>query len=353
MSPSRAAGLARPDAAAGQARRRAGRPAGARPGRHRRRRLGRRCAATSSARSTTSWRSSRRSRSAQLQAAGGFRLLTTCPPARAGPSSAGRTGAVRVRARRTPSGTLVVQLAPIAGRLDAGASRRWTLDRRDATAGAAVHRRLGRRRRRLAGRSPVAGPDGTGVLFAASTSTTVDSTRSASWSLIEVVGGVVVAAAARACSATSLVRRSLRPLVEVEETAEDDRRRRPVPAGARARPAHRGRPAVARRSTRCSARSRPRSATREASEAEATRVRGADAPVRRRRQPRAAHAADVDPRLRRAVPAGRGARPGRHRPRDAPDRGRGHPDGPARRGPAAARPARPAAPARTCSRSTC
>ena len=37
--------------------------------------------------------------------------------------------------------------------------------------------------------------------------------------------------------------------------------------------------------------------------------RGAAAPLRRRRQPRAAHPADDDPRLRRAVPPGRGHRP--------------------------------------------
>ena len=49
--------------------------------------------------------------------------------------------------------------------------------------------------------------------------------------------------------------------------------------------------------------------------------RGAAAPVRRRRLARAAHAAAVDPRLRRAVPHRRRARARRPREGDAPDRG--------------------------------
>ena len=80
----------------------------------------------------------------------------------------------------------------------------------------------------------------------------------------------------------------------------------------------------------------------------AGRVRGAAAPVPGRRLPRAAHAADLDPGLRRAVPPGR--RPPARRPGQghAPHRGRGRAHGRAGRGPAAAGPPRrgPAAGAR-------
>src|ERR1035437_9197480 len=101
-------------------------------------------------------------------------------------------------------------------------------------------------------------------------------------------------------------------------------------------------------------------------------VRGADAAVHRRCQPRAAYAADRHPRFRRVLPAARRARPalgqvadsehGRggqvrcrscrardraHPGRPGPDHAAGgegsRPDGLARRGPAAAGPARPAA----------
>ncbi len=73
------------------------------------------------------------------------------------------------------------------------------------------------------------------------------------------------------------------------------------------------------------------------------RLRAAHAAVHRRRQPRAAHAAHVDPGLRRAAPAGCGDRSrGGLRPPD-PDRGRGRAHGTARRRPAAPGPARPAA----------
>ena len=65
-------------------------------------------------------------------------------------------------------------------------------------------------------------------------------------------------------------------------------------------------------STRCSATSRRPSHERRAH-------RGPAAPVRRRRLPRAAHAAHVDPRLRRAVPPRGAARPARRpRPGHAP-----------------------------------
>ena len=72
-------------------------------------------------------------------------------------------------------------------------------------------------------------------------------------------------------------------------------------------------------------------------------VRGPAAPLPVGRLARAAHAARLDPRLRRAVPDGRGARAGGGRAGDAADRGRGGPDGRAGRGPARARAARRAA----------
>ena len=81
-------------------------------------------------------------------------------------------------------------------------------------------------------------------------------------------------------------------------------------------------------------------ASSESSAEAGPHLRGPDAPVHHRRQPRAAHAADHDPRLRRAVPAGRGQR---RRDADEPHRERVPPDGSARRGPAAAGPARRAA----------
>ena len=62
--------------------------------------------------------------------------------------------------------------------------------------------------------------------------------------------------------------------------------------------------------------------------------RGPPAALHRRRLARAAHAAGLDPRLRRAVPHGRGARAGRRREGDAAHRGRGRAHGRARRGPA-------------------
>src|SRR6266508_2595056 len=73
---------------------------------------------------------------------------------------------------------------------------------------------------------------------------------------------------------------------------------------------------------------------------------GADAAVRRRREPRAAQPPDLDPRFRRAAPPRRDEYARGDRRGDAPDRGRGGPDGPAGRGPVAARPARPAPPDR-------
>ncbi len=85
------------------------------------------------------------------------------------------------------------------------------------------------------------------------------------------------------------------------DTAGDDRRRRPLAAGRADRRRHRGRPAR----PRAQRHARPdRGGVRRAHG-----HRGAAAPLPRRRLPRAAHAADVDPRLRRAVPPRRQGRP--------------------------------------------
>ena len=72
-------------------------------------------------------------------------------------------------------------------------------------------------------------------------------------------------------------------------------------------------------------------------------VRGPAAPVPVGRLARAAHAARLDPRLRRAAPDGRRERAGGGRAGDAPDRVRGGPDGRPGRGPAGAGAARRAA----------
>ena len=69
--------------------------------------------------------------------------------------------------------------------------------------------------------------------------------------------------------------------------------------------------------------------------------READAPLHRRREPRAAHPARHGARLRRAVPDGRHLGRRRHRAGDGPHREGGDPDGRPRRGPA-----RPRAPRR-------
>ena len=81
--------------------------------------------------------------------------------------------------------------------------------------------------------------------------------------------------------------------------------------------------------------------------------RDAGAPVRRRRQPRAAHPAGLDPRLRRAHPPRDRPRAAHRHPRHRPGGVRGAADAGARRGPAAARPARLGPAAATGSRSTC
>ena len=66
----------------------------------------------------------------------------------------------------------------------------------------------------------------------------------------------------------------------------------------------------------------------------APRLGGGAAAIPRRRLARAAHAAHVDPRLRRAVPPRRGEGSGRHGRGDAPDRAGERADGSARRRPA-------------------
>ena len=146
-----------------------------------------------------------------------------------------------------------------------------------------------------------------------------------------VIEAFVIAAVLLALAAAAwwLVRLGLRPLDRIGATAGA------IAAGdlshrvERARAADGGRPprALAQRDARA-----PRGGVRRA-----PRERGAPAPLPRRRLARAAHAAVVDPRLRRAVPDRRRPRgPGR-REGDEPHRGRVGADGRARRGPPGAR----------------
>ena len=94
-----------------------------------------------------------------------------------------------------------------------------------------------------------------------------------------------------------VIRIGLRPLERIGRVAAGDRRRGPVPPGEPGRPAHRGRApgSLAERDAGTDRARLPRPAPE----------RGSAAPLPRRRLPRAAHAAGVDPRLRGAVPAGR------------------------------------------------
>ena len=164
--------------------------------------------------------------------------------------------------------------------------------------------------------------------------------RSAGWSLIELLVGLAVLIVMGLASFW-VVRVSLRPLAAIERTAGRHRRgdlTQRVPELDRRTEVGRSRP----RSTRCSPRSSRRSGpagVRAAGRA----FGGADAPVRRRRQPRAAYPADHIRGFAELYRQG-AVRAGADTDRDAPHRGRGGPDGPARRGPAAARPAGPAAP---------
>ena len=100
----------------------------------------------------------------------------------------------------------------------------------------------------------------------------------------------------------------------MERDRRRDRGRRPLAPRRARRRAHRGRPA------------RPRAERDARPDRErvrgAHRVRSAAAALRRRRVARAAHAAHVDPRLRRAVPARRGRPARRSRQGDAAHRGR-------------------------------
>ena len=97
------------------------------------------------------------------------------------------------------------------------------------------------------------------------------------------------------------------------------RRRRPLPAGRARRARHRDRPARAGPQRHAGP---DRDGLRRA-----LRLRGPIAPLRRRRLPRAAHAADRHPGLRRIVPPGGGRAAGGPGPGHAPHRGRGRPHG--------------------------
>ena len=133
-----------------------------------------------------------------------------------------------------------------------------------------------------------------------------------------IVSAIVIVALA--IVGVAVIRASLRPLTDIEHTAEGiaagDLTRRVPDHDPRTEVGRLG--AVAERHARAD-----RDRVRRPAPVGVRRppVRGADAAVRRRRQPRAAHPADGDPRLRRVLPAarraGRGLRrsgPGRFRP---------------------------------------
>ena len=116
-------------------------------------------------------------------------------------------------------------------------------------------------------------------------------------------------------------------------------------AGAGRRRPHRGRPGRAR--AQHDARQRRVGPARPSGE------RDAGAPVRRGRQPRAAHPTGLDPRLRGADPARDRAGAADRHPRHRPGGVRGAAHAGARRGPAPARPPRLPAGRSSASRSTC
>ena len=178
--------------------------------------------------------------------------------------------------------------------------------------------------------------DGTSLVVAVSLKS-VDSTVQRLALLITALGPRGAAAHRRPRPAWSFAP-GLRPLEGVEAHRRGDRHRRPDPSSAAGAARHRGREAL-----RLAQRHAPPDRERVPRPGG---LRGAAAPLRRRREPRAAHTADDDPRLCRAVPAGRGHRPRGADARHGTDRDRVGPDGPARRRPAPARPPRPAAAAR-------
>ena len=182
----------------------------------------------------------------------------------------------------------------------------------------------GTRYRVLAARDPFDG--GTTVVAVPLQRRRPDAAPPARSSRALVIAGVLLA-----LGAAALGRRARRPAAARPHGPHRrrDRRRRPLAPRRADRPAHRGRPPRhrAQRDAR-PARAGVRRAPGE---------RGPAAPVPRRRLARAAHAAGVDPRLRRAVPHGRRARARGRREGDAAHRGRGGAHGRARRGPADAR----------------
>ena len=196
------------------------------------------------------------------------------------------------------------------------------------------------------------------------------------WIDVLVGGGVLIALAA---VGAAIVRPSLSPLVEIEQTAGGDRRRRPHPAGARpgtrrgASPDRAG-PAVPRAERDAGPDRggvhRPGAVRDGGPRGRVGRPRrGRGGPGSRRRGPAAPRSemrqfvADASHELRTPLTTIRGfaelyrqgaaGDAGGHRQAGPPDRGRGGPDGPAGGGPAAAGPAGPGAAARRWPRSSC
>ncbi len=170
-------------------------------------------------------------------------------------------------------------------------------------------------------------PEDTGVTIAAVPLTDVEQTLGRLL-LVEglVIGGVLLLLGV---SAFFVVRLGPAPAEPHRGHRRADRRRRPLATGEPRDHEDRGRPP--RPGPERDARP-PRAGVRGAH-----RQRRAAPPVPRRRLARAAHAARLDPGLRRAVPARGGPRPRGHRERDAPHRGGVEAHGRARRGPAGAR----------------
>ncbi len=125
--------------------------------------------------------------------------------------------------------------------------------------------------------------------------------------LFDVIVGCAIVLVLAAVG-VAVVQTNLRPLNDIEMTAGQIAEGPPGPPGARRRPAHRDRVArpVAERDADADRAGVPRAGQGRAGRAP---VRGADAPVHRRRRARAAHAADHDPRVRRALPAARRREP--------------------------------------------
>ena len=161
-----------------------------------------------------------------------------------------------------------------------------------------LHRRRRRGRRHALPRAGRARSDGRDITVAAIPLSATDDTLQR----LLVVEALVIAGVLIVLGPRLVGRRARRPAAAGPHGPHRgrDRRRRPLPPRRVDRPAHRGRPPGhrAQRDARP-----PRAGLRRA-----RGQRGPPAALHRRRLARAAHAAGLDPRLRRALPHGRRAR---------------------------------------------